>query len=254
MSHEIIQDVVAALRGARRVLFITGAGMSADSGMATYRGVGGLYDGVDTEEGIPIEEALSGSMFRKRPELTWKYLAQIEESARGKVPNRGHEVIAEMEARFESVWTLTQNVDGFHTLAGSRQVIEIHGNMRHLECTRCSWERSVNAYDEISVPPYCPECEAICRPRVVLFGEMLLQAELQKYAVAISEPFDIVFSVGTTSVFPYIAQPVRDAARSGIPTVEINPGRTDVSGVVTYRIEAGAAETLDAIWNALGLS
>jgi NAD-dependent SIR2 family protein deacetylase len=111
---ETIEHIIDHLGRARSILFVTGAGMSADSGLPTYRGVGGLYDGGETVEGIAIEEMLSGEMFGVRPEWTWKYLRQIEQACRGAKFNRGHAVIAEMERQFERVWTLTQNVDGFH--------------------------------------------------------------------------------------------------------------------------------------------
>ena len=127
-----IDQVVKFLQNAKEIFVVTGAGISADSGLPTYRGFGGLYDGKTTEDGIPIEVALSGPTFRNRPRLTWKYLAQIEEGARGAVHNRAHEVLAEMEQRFDRVWVLTQNIDSFHTTAGSKNVIEIHGNMKRL--------------------------------------------------------------------------------------------------------------------------
>ena len=92
--------------------------MSADSGLPTYRGVGGLYENKDTEDGMPIEQALSGSVFRQSPEITWKYLSQIEQGTRGASHNRGHAVLAEMERHFQRFWILTQNIDGFHTTAG----------------------------------------------------------------------------------------------------------------------------------------
>src|SRR5947209_5837685 len=115
---ERVGQVVELLRQSRSLLFITGAGLSADSGLPTYRGVGGLYNGRDPEEGLPIEVLLSGDCFAARPELTWKYLLQIERAGRGAKPNRGHEVIAALESRFERVWVLTQNVDGLHRRAG----------------------------------------------------------------------------------------------------------------------------------------
>ena len=115
---QTIDRIVDHLGRARSLLFVTGAGMSADSGLPTYRGVGGLYECDETEDGYAIEEMLSGGMFRQRPELTWKYLRQIERGCRGARFNRGHAVIAEMERHFPRVWTLTQNVDGFHRPRG----------------------------------------------------------------------------------------------------------------------------------------
>src|SRR5512135_285463 len=143
-DHQAIDRVVDLLRPNRRLLFITGAGLSADSGMPTYRGCDGLYrtDRL-TRHGLPIEEALSGRMLAERPDLTWEYLLELERVARGVTFNRGHRVIAEMEDHFRAVWTMTQNVDGLHRRAGSRRVIEVHGDLHELRCTRCAWRATV---------------------------------------------------------------------------------------------------------------
>src|SRR5438309_11328715 len=112
-DSQTVDRIVDDLQTCRSILFITGAGMSAESGLPTYRGVGGLYNSGETEEGLAIEELLSGAVFAQRPEWTWKYLRQVENACRGAGFNRGHTVLAEMERRFPRVWTLTQNVDGF---------------------------------------------------------------------------------------------------------------------------------------------
>ena len=132
-----VATAAGILSRSRSALFVTGAGMSADSGLPTYRGVGGLYDSGTTEEGLPIEVLLSGPLFARRPEWTWKYLAEIERACRGAAPNRGHEVLALLERRLPRCVVLTQNVDGLHRRAGSTEVIEIHGNLHDLSCTAC---------------------------------------------------------------------------------------------------------------------
>jgi NAD-dependent deacetylase len=248
-DHDTIERVVELLRPARRLLFITGAGLSADSGLPTYRGVGGLYaGGRTTPYGVPVEEVLSGDMMTARPEITWQYILELERPARQAVPNRGHEVIAEMGSRFDAVWTLTQNVDGLHRRAGSRQVLEIHGDLHDLACTQCDYAESVLDYDGLSVPPRCPRCEGMVRPGVVLFGEELPETKLVKLRAELRAGFDVVFSIGTSSLFPYIAEPVLKARDAGIPTVEINPESTAVTRRVNFKIAGGAAESLDRIW------
>lgn len=251
LDTDLIERIADILAHARSALFITGAGISAESGLPTYRGIGGLYEEADTEEGIAIEAALSGDMLAARPELTWKYIYQIESACRGARANRAHEIIAELEKRLPRVWVLTQNVDGFHGDAGSRNLIEIHGNIRRLRCTRCTLRRTVRDYAELDIPPWCPQCGALIRPEVVLFGEMLPQGPLGDLLEQSVDGFDVVFSVGTTSAFPYIAQPVLSARAAGKPTIEINPGKTEVSDVVDYRIRAGARVALEAIWETL---
>ena len=250
---EKIHSVVRLLKGCKSIFFITGAGVSADSGLPTYRGIGGLYNDKTTEDGIPIETALSGQMLNQRPEVTWKYLAQIEKNCRNASFNRAHQVIAEMESHFERAWVLTQNIDGFHDAAGSRNVIEIHGNMHKLICMKCSWRTKVDDYSQLDIPPVCPKCGFTVRPEVVFFGEMLPAAACRILADELSKGFDIYFSVGTTSVFPYIQQPIIDAHYSKRPTIEINPAETEISHIVALKINSGAAESLDRIWKEYNL-
>jgi NAD-dependent deacetylase len=247
-DQQTIDRIVEILRDSRSILFVTGAGMSADSGLPTYRGVGGLYNGGATEEGLAIEEMLSGRMFQKRPEWTWKYLRQVEEACRGAKANRGHTVIAEMEQHFPRVWTLTQNVDGFHRAAGSRNLLEIHGSLHEIRCVKCPHRFTVADYLGFTDLPKCPECASLLRPDVVLFGEMLDAERMRELKYQLREGFDLVFSVGTTSVFAYISFPVELAVQRGKPSVEINPGTTRVSDLVTYRLALGAAVALEAIW------
>lgn len=243
-----VDRVIELLRASRSLLVITGAGLSADSGLPTYRGVGGLYEDRHAEGNIPIEEILSGEMLAARPELTWKYLLEIERAGRDARPNRGHEVIAEMESRFERVWVLTQNVDGLHRKAGSKNVIDIHGDLHGLACTRCPHRQEVADYAGLELPPRCPACRGLVRPEVVLFGERLPARQLATYQAETARGFDLVLSVGTTSVFPYIAAPVLDAYHLKRPSVEINPGKTDVTEFVTVKLPLRAAAALDAIW------
>lgn len=250
VTTEQLLQVAAQLRQAQRVLVITGAGISADSGLPTYRGIGGLYDDKQTEEGIPIETALSGHMLATRPELTWKYLLQIEQACRGAGYNRAHEVIAALQQRAK-VCVLTQNIDGFHRDAGSEDLIEIHGNVHELFCGQCGYEEWVNDYAHISGIPSCPQCQAAIRPRVVLFGEMLPSNGIQRMQAAMAEGFDMVFSIGTTSAFPYISGPVLEAKRWGATVVEINPDVTEVSDYVHHKVNAGAADSLNFLWQQL---
>lgn len=242
-----LDRVARELALARRVLFITGAGISADSGLPTYRGIGGLYNGKATDEGLRIEDALSGEVFARRPDITWKYLAQIEENCRGAGPNGAHRAIAKLEERLPGVLVLTQNVDGLHRQAGSSNVIEIHGDVHRLACTACDWKTTVKSLEGWPMPPSCPECGEVVRPEVVLFGESLPMAELDRLYGELEEGFDLVFSIGTSSVFPYIAQPVAWAAQVGIPTVEINPSFTVLSDIVRHRLPLGAAAAMTAI-------
>lgn len=243
----MLDEAVRVLTNARRVLVITGAGISADSGLPTYRGIGGLYDDAQTEDGYSIEEALSGQMMRTRPDVCWKYIYQIESSCRSAQPNAAHLALAAWQDRCERLTVLTQNIDGFHRVAGTRELIEIHGSIQELFCTRCRQERSVANYAGMTIPPACAQCGGLERPRVVLFGEMLPEDVLNRLYAVLDGGVDALVSIGTTSVFPYIAGPVIQAARTGVPTIEINPGSTEVSHLVQVRIRERAALVLPEI-------
>lgn len=228
------------------MLAITGAGMSAESGLPTYRGIGGLYDQERTPEGYRIEDALSIDMLEARPEICWRHMAEIEYACRGAQPNRGHRILAEFEQRFETFLVLTQNVDGLHHAAGSRNVIAIHGDVHHLRCTRCDHRTTCTDYSHLEIPPHCA-CGALIRPEVVLFGEMLPPPELARLERELALGFDVALSIGTTSVFPYIAYPVIATRRAGGMAVEINPGTTSVSQHVDFKFSCGAVAALEAI-------
>ncbi|NSL56586.1 NAD-dependent protein deacylase [Uliginosibacterium aquaticum] len=249
-----LNTVVTRLLAAKRVLVITGAGISADSGLPTYRGIGGLYNDQHTDDGLPIEVALSGEVMEAEPSITWKHLAAIEANCRGAQPNAAHKVIAAMQELVPTT-VLTQNIDGFHRQAGSRDLIEIHGDLFELECVHCSHHETVADYSRFKqLPPPCPHCLGHLRPAVVLFGEALPRPAIQRLEKVLQDGFDLVFSIGTTSVFPYIAQPFTAARHFGALAVEINPGDTEVSRHANVRWRCGAAAALERLWQAVSVA
>ena len=253
LSAAVAKDcgtIASTLKEAKRVLFITGAGISADSGLPTYRGVGGLYNGEATEDGLEIEEALSGECLAVRPDITWKYLTQIEHNCHGVKPNAAHDAIAALE-RTHQVVVLTQNIDGLHGQAGTTNLIEIHGTLDRRYCMRCGQPASLA---DRAVPPHCGQCGGVVRPAVVLFGEQLPSLAIERLYEELDAGFDMMFVIGTTAVFPYIAEPVLSAARKGIPTVEINPAGTRLSSYVTYHLPVGAVQAMTTICQGLGHS
>lgn len=248
-----VHQIAKLLKAARRVLFITGAGISADSGLPTYRGVGGLYNDGGTEEGLAIEEALSGDCFSLRPDITWKYIAQIEENCRGAQPNAAHLTIAALSRQLPKVVLLTQNIDGLHHRAGSEDGIEIHGTLSTLYCTRCGFQESVATFEGREIPPPCPTCREVMRPKVVLFGESLPEDAVYRLSMEQEQGFDMVFIIGTSAVFPYIVEPVMWALQTGVPTVEINPAQTQLSRYVDFYLPLGAAAAMSAIGKEFGV-
>ncbi|HJV24898.1 MAG TPA: NAD-dependent deacylase [Aromatoleum sp.] len=250
-NAETLDTVAQLIDDSDRILFITGAGISADSGLPTYRGIGGLYHERLTEDGLTIEEALSGEMMHRRPDITWKYIAQIEANCRGAQPNIAHRIIAALEQENPGVWVLTQNVDGLHRDAGSNNLIEIHGTVHRLRCLECHHARTVIDYAGLEIPPACPSCGGLIRPDVVLFGEMLPDTGLNRLQALLDDGVDLVISIGTTSVFPYISGPIWWADQVGVPSVEVNPGETEVSRLVTHRLKMRAAEAMPELWRRL---
>ncbi len=246
---QVIEEIVKLLNPELRILAITGAGMSADSGLPTYRGVGGLYKTGETDQGMTIEQLLSGSTFRSDPDLTWKYLGQIGKACDAAKFNRGHELLAIMEQHFKDFCVLTQNIDGFHRDAGSKNLIEIHGNLHHLYCEACNSQKQVDSFDSIPIPPQCEQCGSLMRPKVVLFDEMLGTDSVAHLGRQWKSGFDVVISIGTTSVFPYIAEPVLHCHQTGKLSIEINPTETQVSHQCTYRIPLPATIALQEIWD-----
>jgi NAD-dependent deacetylase len=227
----LVLQTASALRHANRILIITGAGLSADSGLPTYRGVGGLYNG-HTDDGLPIEMALSGPMLRRDPALCWKYIAQLGSACLGGQPNAAHYAIAHMQRRKPECWVLTQNVDGYHRAAGSpsERLIEIHGQLAPLYCQSCGAEDpQLSEHLSRPLPPLCAQCHGVLRPPVVLFQEMLPELALNVLYEEMAKGFDAVLSIGTTASFPYIHEPMLRTRVAGGFTAEINPSTTDHS-------------------------
>ena len=241
-----IQQVAQQLKQAERILLITGAGLSADSGLPTYRGLGGLYNG-HTAEGLPIEAALSGSMLQRDPALCWKYLAELGKACLGAQANAGHYAIAELQRRKPQCWLLTQNIDGYHRAAGSpmERVIEIHGELAPLYCQSCgAVDAELAEHLERPLPPKCRQCAGVLRPPVVLFEEMLPEQAIDTLYDEVRKGFELVISIGTSASFPYIVEPLLRARQNGGFTVEINPQRTDLSARVDVHLQGRALDVL----------
>jgi NAD-dependent deacetylase len=217
------------LRRAERVAVLTGAGVSAESGIATFRGAGGLW------EGHAVEDVASPEGFRRDPTLVWRFYNARRANLRTVKPNPGHHALAALEARWGERFTLaTQNVDGLHRAAGSRRVLELHGNIARVRCTGCRVveDRGTDALPEL---PHCAECGALLRPDIVWFHEMLpedvwLQAAEAAAACA-------CFLVVGTSAVVYPAAGLIDVARgAGADVIEVNLEATGASRGATLSL------------------
>jgi NAD-dependent deacetylase len=229
-------DLISALRSSSRTFVLTGSGVSAESGVPTFREAQtGLWERFDPQE-LATPEA-----FERDPQLVWDWYAWRRKLVAQSAPNPGHLAIAEMQDLVQNFSLVTQNVDGLHQQAGSRDMIELHGNIRR---TRCSVEGvEVEEYEESGSPPVCPSCGAPLRPDVVWFGEMLPPGVLDAASEA-ARGADLFLSVGTSSlVYPAAALPY-EALESGATLLEINPGETPLTPRADYALRGPAGDVL----------
>lgn len=225
--------LVECLRAARDVVVLTGAGVSAESGVPTFR---------DAQTGLwanfKPEELATPNAFRRNPRLVWEWYAWRCEMVAKVESNPAHRTLAAMETRFPRFTLVTQNVDGLHQRAGSRRVIELHGNITR---TKCSEEDVVvtDWPDTGDVPPKCPRCGGLLRPDVVWFEEAMPE-EATAAAFAASRACDLFLCVGTsTVVYPAASLPF-EALGAGATVVEINPNATPLTAKADF-VLAGAA-------------
>ncbi|MBN1677798.1 MAG: NAD-dependent deacylase [Candidatus Thermoplasmatota archaeon] len=236
---ELPVSIRERIQAAKTASVLTGSGVSAESGVPTFRGADGVWSKYDwrvlaTREG-----------FRKDPRLVWEWyqLRQIE-IAKAK-PNAAHETIADMERHFGSFAVLTQNIDGLHARAGSKRIVELHGNIWRMRCER---DGTVITTDEPvkKIPPLC-QCGAILRPDVVWFGEQLPETAA-KEASEVARTSDVMFVVGTSAVvYPAAALPII-AKNSGGLVVEVNTEPTDISAHADLSVIGRAGEVMPVLW------
>jgi NAD-dependent deacetylase len=242
-TPDLPPGLIDALRSAGHTVVLTGSGISAESGVPTFREAQtGLWARFDPQE-LATPEA-----FELDPKLVWDWYDWRRKLVAEARPNPGHAAIAEMERFFSEFILVTQNVDGLHQRAGSRDVIELHGNILR---TKCSVEGAVvEDYDERETPPCCPSCGAPLRPDVVWFGEMLPYEALEAASEA-ARASDVFLSAGTSSlVYPAAALPF-EALENGATLVEINPGQTPLTPHADYTLRGPAGEVLPLLVGAL---
>ena len=237
-KRELYTMVAARLTRETRMTVLTGAGVSAASGVPTFRGSDGLW------RNFRPEELATPQAFARDPRLVWEWY----EWRRGLIgacrPNRAHEVLAAWSRRFPAFTLVTQNVDGLHEAAGTKDVIRMHGSIWHVRCARpCAagatpWRNDNSQHG-------CPHCGGLARPAVVWFGEALDHAVVARASAAAD--CDLFFAVGTSAVVYPAAGLLHEAKRRGAFTIEINPEATDASHLVDVAIAEPAEVALDRI-------
>jgi len=241
------------LREARSALFITGPGLSAESGLPHYRGIPGLTR-KNPGDGKLLEAALSVDTLQRQPELTWRYLLEIDRRVSAVTPNRGHQILALLERGLARTTILTVNIDRLHQRAGSHNVIEIHGALHDLLCPRCEISTHHEQYGELPIPPLCATCGAVLRPDMPLFGEPLPADAFTRLQAEIELGFDVVFAIGAAAMPPYLARPLLLAKQDGRGTVEIGEKATDISEIVDIRLRGSPMRFLEQIWQEIAAS
>jgi NAD-dependent deacetylase len=235
-----IGSIAARVRDARRLTILTGAGVSAASGVPTFRGPDGLWRRYRPEE-LATPEA-----FARDPRLVWEWYDWRRGLIANCRPNAAHDVIARWSER-PGTTVITQNVDDLHLAAGTQRLIRIHGSIWELSCwNKCA--RGVTAWRDQQVPldqPHCPYCGALARPAVVWFGEALRHQDLE--AAAQATACDVFLTIGTSAVVYPAAGLVHEATRRNAFTAEINRNGTEASSVVDVAITGRAEEILPAI-------
>lgn len=233
-SHmHIPAELIARLAAAQRVTVLTGAGVSQESGVPTFR---------DAQTGLWArfrpEDLATPEAFRRQPRLVWEWYAWRRRLVEAAQPNPAHVALVRLERRVPAFRLITQNVDGLHQRAGSRNVIELHGNLSR---TACFAEGTVVTHwaETGEVPPRCPQCGGLLRPDVVWFGESLPAAAMEQ-ALRASLECEVFLSVGTSTVVHPAASLPFEARRGGALVVEVNPHPTPLTDQAHFAL-AGAA-------------
>jgi NAD-dependent deacetylase len=223
------------------VAVLTGAGISAESGVPTFRGEGGLW------RNFRAEQLATPEAFRRDPALVWEWYNWRRGLIDSCAPNAAHATLAEMEAALPDLTLITQNVDGLHQAAGSRNVLELHGDIWRMRCTGCGRVSEDRRVPLPEIPPRCPECGALLRPDVVWFGESL-PLEVLDAAWAAAARCRLMLVVGTSAVVQPAASLPIVALRNGARLVEVNPAETPLSAHAHETLRGPAAEVLPEWW------
>src|SRR6266550_5660964 len=230
-----------------RVLVITGAGVSAESGIPTFRGKGGYWRNFDAAK-LATPEA-----FERDPKLVWEWYSERRQRVSNARPNAGHEAIAKLARQADDFLLVTQNVDDLHARAGlvNEAMVQIHGNIFVTRCSRCDFRRDCD-HDHEDALPRCPECAALMRPGVVWFGERLPLSELQRVENYLDRgACDLVIVAGTTAAFGYIVDWALRASGNSGELLEVNPEETPISQFATQLVREPAAIALPRIVDAI---
>ena len=233
-----MKELATLLHERQPCVVLTGAGISTESGIPDFRSPSGIWAQYDPMEYATIDA------FRRDPEKVWEFYAlRLDVLARAE-PNAGHLALAELERRGLVQAVVTQNIDGLHGRAGSKEVIEVHGSIRTAECLSCGATAPLER-----AAPRCPQCGEIMKPGVVMFGELLPVAQLER-AVELAQGAGLLLVVGSTlEVYPVASLP-QETLGSGGALAIVNRGSTPYDRVADVKVDGGAGETLSTLLRA----
>ena len=230
----MFESIADKLLDAEKIVFVTGAGISQESGIPTFRGKDGLWRKYDAMQLATIDA------FYENPKLVWEWYNERRKNILAAKPNAGHITIADLE-KYKQVRVLTQNIDGLHQRAGSSQVYELHGSIITIKCTVCDFKEKITS-DFSELPPIC-KCGNMLRPDVVWFGEALPQ-DVWSEAMMQANSCNVMFVVGTSlAVSPANMLPVY-AKQNGATIIEVNPEETLMSKSMDLSIRSTSAKAL----------
>ena len=237
---EIPDELIRFLRKAERVAALTGAGVSQESGLRTFR---------DAQTGLWAQykptELASPEAYERDPKLVWDWYAWRREAIKGVRPNSGHYALVDMAHHISDFSLITQNVDGLHRMAGSPKIIELHGNIQRVKCSSCG--QQVEEWNEADGDvPRCEACNGLLRPDVVWFGESLPRAELEA-AVEAARACHVFFSIGTSGLVQPAASLAYAARNRGAVVVEVNAEPTPLTKKVDFPLHGKSGEILPAL-------
>ncbi len=239
VSDELISMAAEMIAYAKSLVALTGAGVSAESGIPTFRGRDGLW------RRYKPEELATPGAFERDPRLVWEWYKWRMEMVFKARPNPAHEALAELERLGVLKCIITQNVDGLHQRAGSRCVVELHGNLWRVRCTTCNYRSRIGEPPR-EIPPRCPICKGLLRPDVVWFGEPLPKVAIE-HAFRLAMECDVMFVVGTSGVvLPAGLLPVT-AKQHGAKIVEVNVEESAITSIADVFIKAPAGIVLPRI-------
>ncbi len=238
---DVTDELLMMFDSARTVACLTGAGISAESGVPTFRGGGGSE--IWTWRGRPVTELSSAELIATDPRLVWEWFDYRRGLLSDVTPNPGHFALAQWERRFDEFTLITQNIDDLHREAGSLNLLELHGNIWRARCLRCSSVFEARECPLEQNPPLCLACGGPARPDVVLFGELLPSGVFERAEEAAYNA-DIFFVIGTSAVvYPAAGLPIA-AKQAGARVIEVNPELTDISVLADVSLLGKAGEIL----------